>query len=63
MPTPREPIRVRVAQPADLPPLATLIDRAIAMLQHSLDAGQIEASRAIMGLDTQLVEDGTQMQS
>ncbi len=60
MPTPGEPIRVRVAAIADLAPLGTLIDRAIAVLQRGfLDAGQIEASRAIMGLDTQLVEDGT----
>ncbi len=60
MPMPREPIPVRLAATADLPSLATLIDRAIAVLQQGfLDAGQIEASRTIMGLDTQLVEDGT----
>ncbi len=60
MPTPREPIRLRVAATPDLPALAALIDRAIGMLQRDfLDARQIAASRAIMGLDTQLVEDGS----
>ena len=60
MPMPGEPIRIRIAATADLPSLATLIDRSIAILQQGfLDARQIEASRTIMGLDTQLVEDGT----
>ncbi len=60
MPVPSEPIRLRIAEFADLPVLVPLIDRAIAVLQRSfLDARQVEASRTFMGLDTQLVEDGT----
>jgi GNAT superfamily N-acetyltransferase len=50
----------RVAVRADLPALAPLIDAAIGELQKGfLDAAQIHASRAIMGVDTQLVDDGT----
>lgn len=50
----------RPAVRQDLPVLAPLIERAIAELQKDfLDPAQIEASRAIMGLDTQLVDDGT----
>lgn len=50
----------RVAVRADLPALAPLIDAAIGELQKGfLDAAQIDASRAIMGVDTQLVDDGT----
>ena len=40
--------------------MTALMDAAIAELQQPfLDAAQIAASRAIMGLDTQLVDDGT----
>lgn len=39
--------------------MTALMDAAIAELQPFLDAAQIAASRAIMGLDTQLVDDGT----
>lgn len=50
----------RLARRADLEALATLMDAAIADLQKPfLDRTQIAASRAIMGLDTQLVDDGT----
>lgn len=50
----------RVAQRADLDALRALMERAIAELQRGfLDPAQIAASRAIMGLDTQLVDDGT----
>jgi GNAT superfamily N-acetyltransferase len=50
----------RVARREDLDALRALMDSAIAELQKPfLDAGQIEASRLIMGLDTQLVDDGT----
>jgi GNAT superfamily N-acetyltransferase len=50
----------RRADAADLPALRALMDAAIAELQKPfLDERQIAASRAIMGLDTRLVEDGT----
>jgi GNAT superfamily N-acetyltransferase len=50
----------RLALSGDLPALRALIDAAITELQESfLDARQIASSRAIMGLDTQLIEDGT----
>ncbi len=50
----------RVACRDDLEALRALMDAAIAELQKPfLDEGQIESSRAIMGLDTQLIDDGT----
>jgi GNAT superfamily N-acetyltransferase len=50
----------RTATRADLPSLEPMVDRAIDELQRGyLDAAQIAASHAIMGLDTQLVDDGT----
>ena len=50
----------RLATLADLAMLRTLMDAAISELQKPfLDRGQIESSRTIMGLDTQLVEDHT----
>lgn len=50
----------RPAVRADIPALTTLVDAAIAELQKPfLDADQIRSSRAIMGLDTQLIDDGT----
>ena len=50
----------RVATRDDLPGLAPLIDAAIGQLQQGfLDDAQIAASRAVMGVDTQLVDDGT----
>jgi GNAT superfamily N-acetyltransferase len=43
-----------------MPALRALMDAAIAELQRDfLDDAQIESSRAIMGIDTQLVDDGT----
>ena len=54
------PLSLRLAQRDDLAAIETVMDRAIADLQTSfLDDSQIASSRAIMGLDTQLVEDGT----
>ena len=45
---------------ADVDALRTLMDAAISELQKGfLDANQIAASRAMMGLDTQLIDDGT----
>ncbi|SCW72929.1 N-acetylglutamate synthase, GNAT family [Rhizobium mongolense subsp. loessense] len=50
----------RLATPADMPALAVLIDAAIGELQKPfLTEEQIASSRAIMGLDTQLIDDGT----
>jgi GNAT superfamily N-acetyltransferase len=53
-------LTTRLATRADLPQLLPLIEAAITGLQRAfLDPAQIEASRKIMGLDTQLIDDGT----
>jgi len=50
----------RLAVAADIPALTELMDLAIGELQRAfLDEAQIEASRAVMGIDTQLIDDGT----
>jgi GNAT superfamily N-acetyltransferase len=50
----------RLATEADLPALAALMDAAIAEhLKAFLDPAQVELSKSIMGLDTQLVADRT----
>jgi GNAT superfamily N-acetyltransferase len=50
----------RIAVLADVPALVPVMDAAIAQLQREfLDERQIESSRSIMGIDTQLIEDGT----
>jgi GNAT superfamily N-acetyltransferase len=50
----------RLAVTADVPALTVLMDAAIAELQRGfLDDVQISSSRAIMGLDTELIADGT----
>ena len=50
----------RLAQRDDLKSLRVLMELAISELQKSfLDENQITSSRAIMGLDTQLIDDGT----
>jgi len=50
----------RLATPNDIPAIAALMARAIGELQRDfLDAGQIAASRSVMGLDTQLIDDGS----
>jgi len=50
----------RVARRDDLDGLRALMEAAIAELQRPyLDERQIESSRTIMGLDTQLIDDGT----
>jgi hypothetical protein len=55
-----DPFTSRLATPDDLGSLHRLMDAAIAELQAPfLSAAQIEASKAIMGLDTQLIDDGT----
>jgi GNAT superfamily N-acetyltransferase len=50
----------RLARRADVPALLPLIEAAIEQLQKTfLDEAQIRSSRALMGIDTQLIEDGT----
>ena len=50
----------RIATPDDAEVLAEVMNAAIAELQKGfLDAAQIESSRMIMGLDRQLLVDGT----
>ena len=50
----------RLATRGDVPALRALMDAAIAELQQPfLDPAQIAASRTIMGLDTQLIDDQT----
>jgi GNAT superfamily N-acetyltransferase len=50
----------RLAVTEDVPALSVLMDAAIAELQRAvLDDDQIASSRAIMGIDTQLIDDGT----
>jgi GNAT superfamily N-acetyltransferase len=54
------PFTHRVAQPSDIPALKSLMNAAIGELQRGfLTPQEIEASRFVMGLDTQLIEDGT----
>src|SRR6476620_8499002 len=56
----REVLTHRLARLDDVDDLEALMDAAIAELQKPfLDPAQIASSRAIMGLDTQLIEDGT----
>jgi GNAT superfamily N-acetyltransferase len=50
----------RLAKPADIPALEALMGRAIGELQNGhLSPAQVAASRTIMGLDRQLIADGT----
>jgi GNAT superfamily N-acetyltransferase len=51
---------IRLATSDDLDVLVPLMDAAIQHLQRGfLDDAQIESSKAIMGMDRQLIEDGT----
>ena len=55
-----ETLTHRIARREDLEALKELMDAAIAENQKLfLDESQIASSRAIMGLDTQLIDDGT----
>src|SRR4051794_36609330 len=50
----------RLATAEDLPALRAVMDAAIVGLQRLfLDEAQIEASKAVMGVDIQLIDDGT----
>ena len=52
-------IGLRLATEADLPALRVMMARAIAELQTGfLTPAEVEASKAMMGLDTQLIADG-----
>jgi GNAT superfamily N-acetyltransferase len=54
------PLQHRLARHDDVPALTELMERAIAELQRPfLSDAEIVASRALMGLDTQLIDDGT----
>lgn len=51
---------IRLATTDDAPALAPLVAAAIDELQRGfLDDAQIESSKAIMGIDGQLIDDGT----
>ena len=53
-------LSIRLATAAEMPMLAAVMDAAIEELQRGfLTPDQIQSSRAIMGIDTQLIEDGT----
>lgn len=53
-------IDLRLAEHADIPSIGALMDRSIAILQRDfLSPAQIEAGRAVMGLDTALIADRT----
>ena len=52
-------LALRLAAEGDLPALRVMMARAIAELQTDfLPSEQVEASKAVMGLDTQLIADG-----
>ena len=53
-------IDLRLAEHIDIPAIRALMNRSIGLLQRSfLSAAEIEASRAVMGLDTTLIADRT----
>jgi len=53
-------ISIRTAESRDLPEMKRLMDAAIGELQGGfLSPDEVVASRGVMGLDTQLVRDGT----
>jgi GNAT superfamily N-acetyltransferase len=54
------PLTSRLATKADIPAIRTLMARSIGELQQGfLTPAEVTASRAVMGLDTQLIEDST----
>lgn len=55
-----EPLTIRPAVREDIPALKVVMDRAIKdLLPAFLPPAEVLASQEIMGLDTQLIEDGT----
>jgi GNAT superfamily N-acetyltransferase len=60
MAKPTHSLTHRIATPDDVPAIRALMDRAIGELQRGfLSEAEIAASRAVMGLDTQLIVDGS----
>ena len=54
------PLHIRAATGDDIPALARLAEQAMEeLLKRFLSPEQVRASREIMGIDTQLIEDGT----
>ncbi|TQL69261.1 putative N-acetyltransferase YhbS [Nocardioides albertanoniae] len=54
------PFTHRIATPADIPALTAIMNTSIGRLQQGfLSEAQIASSRTVMGIDTQLIEDGT----
>ena len=54
------PLTHRIAAPVDIPALRAVMTRAIEQLQDGfLSPAQIAASHQVMGLDSQLIQDGT----
>ena len=54
------PFSIRLASPADTAAIASLMDASINRLQRGfLTPAQVTASRSVMGLDQQLIADGT----
>ena len=53
-------LQIRQASLDDVPAMRAIMDEAIVELQRGfISAEQIESSKAVMGIDTQLIEDGT----
>ncbi|MEU0314238.1 GNAT family N-acetyltransferase [Nocardioides sp. NPDC006273] len=54
------PFTHRIATPKDIPALTAIMHSSIAELQKEfLTKAQITSSKTVMGIDTQLIEDGT----
>lgn len=54
------PFTHRIATPADIPALTAIMNSSIEDLQKGfLTEAQITSSKMVMGIDTQLIEDGT----
>lgn len=57
---PMPPLTSRLAIRPDISAIRALMARSIGQLQHGfLTPAEVAASRAVMGLDTQLIDDGT----
>ena len=55
-----KPLSSRLATPADIPALKILMERSISLLLPAfLSPEEVSASHEVMGLDTQLIADGT----
>ena len=55
-----KPLSSRLATPADIPALKVLMERSISLLLPAfLSPEEVAASHEVMGLDTQLIVDGT----